>query len=59
MWSEAYEQGVTKKAMEAIDSAITEEETFRPSEPKDIIAFTNAELTQRQIKELKDRGWQG
>jgi len=59
MWSEAYEESIMKKATEAIDSAITEEETFRPSEPKDIIAFTNAELSQRQIKELKDRGWQG
>jgi pyruvate dehydrogenase E1 component alpha subunit len=58
IWTEDYEKEVTKKAEERVDKAIEEEEAFRPPEPKDIMLYTNGELNQRQIKELKEFGWE-
>lgn len=58
LWTEEYEKETVKRAEEVVDKGIEEEEHFRPPEPKDIILFTNAELNTRQLKELKERGWE-
>jgi pyruvate dehydrogenase E1 component alpha subunit len=58
LWTEDYEKDVTKKAEELVDKGIEEEESFRPPEPKDIILYTNGELNPRQVKELKEFGWE-
>jgi pyruvate dehydrogenase E1 component alpha subunit len=58
IWTEEYEKEVSKKIEAEVDKAIEEEEAFRPPEPKDIIHFTGADLNQRQLRELKELGWE-
>jgi pyruvate dehydrogenase E1 component alpha subunit len=58
VWTEEYEKEVTKKIEDTVDKAIEEEEAFRPPEARDIFDYTSAELNQRQIRELKERGWE-
>lgn len=53
-----YEDRVLKEAETEIDRAIQEAEAMAPPDPADIIRFTNAALTGRQKKEMKDLGWQ-
>ncbi|MEE9615188.1 MAG: pyruvate dehydrogenase (acetyl-transferring) E1 component subunit alpha [Thermodesulfobacteriota bacterium] len=57
LWSEEYEKEITKKAEAEVDADIAKEESFRPSEPGDIMRFTNAEQSPRQLKEMKELGW--
>ncbi|MDH4226330.1 MAG: pyruvate dehydrogenase (acetyl-transferring) E1 component subunit alpha [Deltaproteobacteria bacterium] len=57
LWSETYEKDVEGKCFEKLDAAILEEESYPSSEPDDIIRYTNAEASQRQLRELKERGW--
>ncbi len=57
IWKEQYEDDVRKKATEFVDGEIKREEAAGLPEPNDIINFTYKELTQRQVKEIKE--WQG
>ncbi len=58
LWSEAYEKDATRRAHDIVDAAIKEAEAFPLPNPADIITYTNHSLTQRQKRELKERGWQ-
>ncbi|MBI5560939.1 MAG: pyruvate dehydrogenase (acetyl-transferring) E1 component subunit alpha [Deltaproteobacteria bacterium] len=53
-----YEKTVNEKAKALVDKAIEEEEAYPPSEPEDIILYTNSSLTPRQSREIKELGWQ-
>ncbi|MBI5232863.1 MAG: pyruvate dehydrogenase (acetyl-transferring) E1 component subunit alpha [Deltaproteobacteria bacterium] len=57
LWTEDYEKEVLSISAEKVDKAIEEEEIVSPSEPSDMIRYTSATLTARQLKELKDLGW--
>lgn len=56
-WTKEYEEAVTKKAQETVDSEIKKAEGYTPPDPADIIKYTYKELTPRQKKELKEYGW--
>lgn len=58
LWSEDYEKEVSSKAQEKIDQEIKEFEEYGAPDPADIIKYTYGELTPRQVRELKERGWQ-
>lgn len=58
LWTQAYENAATAKITAEIDGAAQEAEKYAPPDPADIIRYTNAELTPRQKKELKDLGWE-
>ena len=58
LWTDEYEKGVSAGAKELVDKAIEEEEAYPSSLPADIILYTNAEPTRRQLKELRELGWQ-
>ncbi len=57
IWSEGYEKEVSAGIRADIDKAIKEAEAIAPPELKEIIINTNAEQTQRQIRELEENGW--
>ncbi|MBI5810228.1 MAG: pyruvate dehydrogenase (acetyl-transferring) E1 component subunit alpha [Deltaproteobacteria bacterium] len=57
LWTKEYEDKAVEKAVAMVDAAIAEEEAFPPPSPSDVIEYTNAELTGRQMKELKEFGW--
>ncbi|MBI5598858.1 MAG: pyruvate dehydrogenase (acetyl-transferring) E1 component subunit alpha [Deltaproteobacteria bacterium] len=57
LWTGEYEKAAIEKARALVDRAIEEEEAYPPPKPEDIILYTNAELTPRQFKELKEFGW--
>lgn len=59
LWTKEYEDDVAKKAATEVDKAVKESESYAPPEASDIIRYTNAELTARQRKELKEFGWEG
>ena len=57
LWTQGYEDDVTEKARALVDEAIIKAEEYPPPEPRDIILYTNAEPTPRQLKELDRLGW--
>ncbi len=57
LWTQGYEDDVTEKARVLVDEAIIKAEEYPPPEPRDIILYTNAEPTPRQLKELDRLGW--
>ena len=57
-WSKEYEEGINRGAQEKVDSEIKKAEAYAPPDPADIIKYTYAELTPRQRRDLKERGWQ-
>ncbi len=58
LWTEDYEKKVEREAEELVDRAVEEAERLSDPDPADIIRYTYAELTPRQIKELKESGWE-
>lgn len=58
LWTQAYEDSATGNALNEIDKAISQAESYPPPDKADIIRFTNAEMTLRQKKELKALGWE-
>lgn len=52
-----YEDRVLKEAEAAVDRAVQEAEAMAAPDPADILRYTNAALTERQKKEMKDLGW--
>lgn len=56
-WTKEYEAGVAKKAQDAVDAEIKKAEGQPPPDPADIVKYTYGELTPRQAKDLKERGW--
>lgn len=58
LWTKEYEDGVTKKAQQAVDEEIKKAETYAPPDPADILRYTYASLTPRQSREMKGFGWQ-
>ncbi|MBI5888946.1 MAG: pyruvate dehydrogenase (acetyl-transferring) E1 component subunit alpha [Deltaproteobacteria bacterium] len=52
-----YEDSVLKEAEAAVDRAVQEAEAMAAPDPADILNYTNAALTGRQKKEMKDLGW--
>lgn len=58
IWTKEYEDGVSKKAQEKVDAEIKRAESYEPPDPADIIRYTNAVLSERQKRELKEFGWQ-
>ncbi len=57
LWTKEYEESVTAKAQQAVDAEIKKAEEYPPPEPSDIITYTYSELTQRQVKDMKELGW--
>ncbi|MBE7415832.1 MAG: pyruvate dehydrogenase (acetyl-transferring) E1 component subunit alpha [Deltaproteobacteria bacterium] len=58
-WTKEYEDDLTKKAEERIDSEIRKAEAFEAPDPADIIKYTYGSLTPRQARELKELKWRG
>ncbi|MBI5643445.1 MAG: pyruvate dehydrogenase (acetyl-transferring) E1 component subunit alpha [Deltaproteobacteria bacterium] len=58
LWTKDYEDGVARKAQEAVDAEIKKAEAFAAPDPADLIRYTYGSLTPRQIRELKEFGWQ-
>ena len=58
LWTKEYEETVIKDAQAKVDKAIEEEERFPKPKPSDIIRYGYKEPCPRQIKEMKDFGWQ-
>ncbi|MFQ5442413.1 MAG: pyruvate dehydrogenase (acetyl-transferring) E1 component subunit alpha [Thermodesulfobacteriota bacterium] len=58
LWTEEYEKEAIAGAEAEVDAAIKEAEAVDAPPPSDMIKFTNAELSVRQIKELKDLKWE-
>lgn len=57
LWSQGYEDTVTSRAQELVDSEIKKAEEYPPPGPADILEYTYSELTARQRKEMKELGW--
>lgn len=53
-----YEDEVAKRSETAVRKAVEDAEAFPKPDPSDIIRHTNKDLSPRQVKELKDFGWQ-
>ncbi len=58
LWTEDYEKDVRARYEKLVDEEIEKEEAYPPSEPGHIVTHTYSHLTPRQIKELKELGWQ-
>ncbi len=58
LWTKEYEESVIRDAQANVDKAIEEEERFPKPKPSDIIRYGYKEPCPRQIKEMKDFGWQ-
>lgn len=58
LWTKEYEETVIKDAQAKVDKAIEEEESFPKPKPSDMIRYGYKEPCSRQIKEMKDFGWQ-
>ncbi len=56
-WTKEYEDAFMKKAQETVDAEIKKAESYPAPDPADMLKFTYKELSVRQAKELKERGW--
>ena len=56
-WTKEYEDAFMKKAQETVDAEIKKAESYPAPDPADMLKFTYKELSARQSKELKERGW--
>jgi pyruvate dehydrogenase E1 component alpha subunit len=55
LWSQKYEDEVTKKAKEIIDEAIKIEEGIEHLQPEDMFRYTYENLTPRQKRQMRER----
>ncbi|MCC6502819.1 MAG: pyruvate dehydrogenase (acetyl-transferring) E1 component subunit alpha [Deltaproteobacteria bacterium] len=56
-WTKEYEDAFMKKAQDTVDAEIKKAESYGAPDPADMLKFTYKELSARQAKELKERGW--
>ena len=56
-WTKEYEDAFMKKAQETVDAEIKKAESYPAPDPADMLKFTYKELSARQAKELRERGW--
>ncbi|GAB4410091.1 MAG: pyruvate dehydrogenase (acetyl-transferring) E1 component subunit alpha [Thermodesulfovibrionales bacterium] len=54
IWTEEYQKETEQKAKAIVDEAVKKAETIEPPEPEDMFGYTYENLTQRQIKQMKD-----
>ncbi|HEX9022172.1 MAG TPA: thiamine pyrophosphate-dependent enzyme, partial [Nitrospirota bacterium] len=54
LWTESYQKDAELRAKAAVDEAQKKAEMAAPADPKDMFTYTNASLTQRQMRQLKD-----
>lgn len=56
LWTQAYEDDITQKALAQVDDAVLAAEGMPHPATADIIRYTNKELSPRQLMELKEHG---
>ncbi len=54
IWAEQYHKEIEEKSKAVIDDAVKTAESIEPPDPRDIITYTYATPTRRQMRELKD-----
>jgi len=58
LWSEDYEEKVSKDSQDLVDGEIKKFEEYPEPDPSDIIKYTYAELTPRMKRDMKEFGWE-
>ncbi|GAB4536437.1 MAG: pyruvate dehydrogenase (acetyl-transferring) E1 component subunit alpha [Thermodesulfovibrionia bacterium] len=54
LWTEEYQKGVDERVKAIVDEAVKKEESIEPPYPPDMFRYTIENLSQRQIRQVKD-----